>query len=59
MQIRTTTTQAATCGLFTLGCLCLTWAASTATAQPNTGMADSSALINAYDRFVAGGGGSV
>lgn len=42
--------------LFTLGFLLLGWAAAVM-AQPNTGMADPAALINAFDRFVAGGGG--
>src|SRR5258706_2938921 len=44
--------------VFGLGLLCLAWETPTAIAQPNTGMADPSALINAFDRFVAGGGGS-
>ena len=43
---------------FALGLLCLAWEIPRAIAQPNTGMADPSALINAFDRLVAGGGGS-
>ena len=44
--------------VFALGLISLAWETPTAIAQPNTGMADPSALINAFDRFVAGGGGS-
>jgi cytochrome c peroxidase len=43
---------------FTLGLLfLLTWGDATGLAQRNTGMADPSALITAFDSFVAKGGG--
>src|SRR5215475_5446920 len=42
---------------FALGLFCLAWETPTARAQSNTGMADPAALINAFDRFVEGGGG--
>ncbi|HYZ83827.1 MAG TPA: hypothetical protein VE621_05470 [Bryobacteraceae bacterium] len=57
MQIRRAKRQAAACNLFTWGFLFLAWADPTGMAQPNTGMADPAALINAFDRFIAGGGG--
>src|SRR5262245_51288363 len=44
--------------VFAMGLLCLAWDTPTAIAQPNTGMADPAALINGFDRFVAGGGGN-
>src|SRR5262245_58602411 len=43
--------------VFTLVFLFSTWVSPTAMAQSNTGMADPAALTNAFDRFIAGGGG--
>src|SRR5262245_32842548 len=65
MQFRTTQERAIGCDprssrwhVFTLGFLILTWGVTTSPAQPNTGMADPAALVKAYEKFAADGGGT-